>query len=121
MNPISIECLVINGKRYQLVTSATRATHLSYLVDINNFRLKPNQELPLGLPGLVGPRACPGFRLQAGGGNLSLRGLLQGFGSSGGGALTKPAYQILPGANRVWCQCRVPRISTISEAFRKLP
>ncbi|KAI5317915.1 hypothetical protein L3X38_037622 [Prunus dulcis] len=36
------------------------------------------QDLPLGLPGLVGPRACPGWIGSVGGPNLAWGGLLPG-------------------------------------------
>ncbi|KAI5324008.1 hypothetical protein L3X38_033081 [Prunus dulcis] len=48
--------------------------------DVIDFELEPSQELPLGLPGLVGPRACLGFSLRAGGWNLGLGVLLPEFG-----------------------------------------
>ncbi|CAL8172211.1 unnamed protein product [Prunus armeniaca] len=37
------------------------------LANVSALGLKPKQDMPLGLPGLVGPKACPGCRCCAGG------------------------------------------------------
>ncbi|CAL8076093.1 unnamed protein product [Prunus armeniaca] len=53
----------------------------------NALGLKPRQNLPLGLPGLVGPRACPGCKLCAGAALGLPGGPFAQFDSSAGAAL----------------------------------
>ncbi|VVA34270.1 Hypothetical predicted protein [Prunus dulcis] len=57
--------------------------------DVSAFGLKPRQDLPVGLPRLVGPRACPGSFGCAGVGFGLVGGLLPWQGLCAGGALRK--------------------------------
>ncbi|PQP98943.1 hypothetical protein Pyn_12535 [Prunus yedoensis var. nudiflora] len=50
-----------------------------WLIDVSTFKLQPRQNLPMGLPGLVGPMACPGSYSRAGGLMGSQGGLLPGL------------------------------------------
>ncbi|CAL2267379.1 unnamed protein product [Prunus armeniaca] len=56
-------------------------------VDVTALGLKPRRNLPLGLPGLVGPRACPGQFSCVGAPLCLLRGPPARFACSAGAAL----------------------------------